>query len=297
MIENELSVVGTINLSSKGRNLFLQVLQRVLREPSGVLGAAIILLLIVVAILAPYISPYDPNDQIAKRLQAPNPQYILGTDEFGRDILSRLIFGARVSLLVGVVAVMIALIIGGPLGLLSGYWMGTFDSVVQRLVDIMLAIPNIILLIAIAGVVGPGLTTAMISIGIVYSPAYTRVIRGPTLSVVHEQYVEAARACGVKPLRIMFKHVLPNVLAPIIVQATLSFSTAILAEATISFLGLGIQPPDPSWGVMLANGRKFLELAPWLTILPGAAIMITVLGFNLLGDSLRDALDPRLRHR
>jgi peptide/nickel transport system permease protein len=190
----------------------------------------------------------------------------------------------------------IALLLGATLGLVSGYYLGTVDSLVQRLVDVMLAFPSVILIIAISGVVGPSLGTAMIAIGIVYAPNFARVARGPTLSVAQEQYVEAARTLGAGPLRIILRHVLPNITAPLIVQTTLAFSTAILAEATLSFLGLGTQPPHPSWGTMLGNGRKFMDLAPWVAVYPGLAIMISVLGFNLLGDALRDALDPRLRH-
>jgi peptide/nickel transport system permease protein len=266
------------------------------RHPVGAVGAAIILLLVVFALTAPLLAPYDPIDQPSRRLLPPDGQHLLGTDEFGRDVLSRIIYGSRVSLQVGVISVGIALLLGATLGLVSGYYLGTVDSLVQRLVDIMLAFPSVILIIAISGVVGPSLGTAMIAIGIVYAPNFARVARGPTLSVAQEQYVEAARTLGAGPPRIIFRHVLPNISAPLIVQTTLAFSTAILAEATLSFLGLGTQPPHPSWGTMLGNGRKFMDLAPWVAVYPGLAIMISVLGFNLLGDALRDALDPRLRH-
>jgi peptide/nickel transport system permease protein len=196
---------------------------------------------------------------------------------------------------VGVIAVGVALVLGGTLGLLSGYCLGLVDSLVQRVVDILLSVPSVVLIIAISGVLGPSMTTSMLAIGIVYSPAFSRVVRGSTLAVGKEQYLEAARAVGASPWRLLSRHILPNVIAPVIVQVTLSFSTAILAEATLSYLGLGTQPPEPSWGTMLASGRKFMDLAPWLTLFPGLAIMLAVLGFNLLGDALRDALDPRLR--
>jgi peptide/nickel transport system permease protein len=270
--------------------------RRVVARPAGVLGLALIGLLLLVAVGAPFLAPHSPVTQSFKRLLPPGGPNPLGTDEFGRDMLSRIVFGSRISLQVGVIAVGVALVLGGTLGLLSGFFRGVVDTLVQRAVDILLAIPGVILIIAISGVVGPSMGTSMIAIGIVYSPAFARVIRGSTLAVVHEQYVEAARATGAAPWRLVARHVLPNVLAPVIVQVSLSFSTAILAEATLSYLGLGTQPPNPSWGTMLASGRKYLDLAPWLTVFPGIAIMLAVLGFNLLGDALRDALDPRVRH-
>lgn len=261
----------------------------------GLIGLILVSLFILTAAAAPLLAPYDPTAQPGGQLEAPNANYWLGTDEFGRDILSRIIFGARVSLQVGVISVGIALLIGGTLGLISGFYQGMLDAVIGRIIDIMFAFPTIILIIAISGVLGPSLTTAMLAIGIVYSPIFARIVRGPTLSIMHQQYVEGAQAIGAGQLRIMLRYILPNIAAPIIVQATLSFSTAILAEATLSFLGLGTQPPDPSWGTMLGNGRRFMELAPWVAIYPGLAIALAVLGWNLLGDALRDALDPQLR--
>ena len=266
-----------------------------LGHASGKIGASLIFLLLIVALGAPILAPYNPIAQDFEPLQTSSVGNLLGTDEFGRDILSRIIFGARISLEVGVIAVAVALIIGGSIGLISGYYSGFVDSLFQRVIDIMLSIPSIVLIIAISGVVGPSTTTAMIAIGIVYAPSFARVIRGSTLYVRELLFVEVARSIGAKTSRIIIKHVLPNVIAPMIVQATLSFSTAILAEATLSFLGLGTQPPNPSWGSMLSSGRKYIELAPALTIFPGLAIMLAVLGFNLLGDAFRDALDPRLR--
>jgi peptide/nickel transport system permease protein len=266
-------------------------------HPSGALGALLVLALIVAAVAAPIIAPFDPLAQPSRRLLAPGGLHFLGTDEFGRDMLSRIVYGSRVSLQVGVISVGIALALGGTVGLISGYALGLFDALVQRIVDVMLAFPAVILIIAISGVLGPSMLTAMVAIGIVYAPNFARIVRAPTLAVKQEQYVEAARAVGAPAWRIMLRHVLPNVAAPIIVQATLAFSTAILSEATLSFLGLGTQPPNPSWGTMLGSGRRFMELAPWTAIYPGLAILIAVLGFNLLGDALRDALDPRLRYR
>jgi peptide/nickel transport system permease protein len=261
----------------------------------GLLGIFLVLSFIVMAVAAPLLSPHDPISQPGEQLEAPNATYWLGTDEFGRDILSRIIFGARVSLQVGVISVGIALLIGGALGLVSGYYRGTADAIIGRIIDIMFAFPTIILIIAISGVLGPSLTTAMIAIGIVYAPIFARIVRGPTLAVMQQQYVEGAYAIGAGRWRIMARYVLPNIAAPIIVQSTLSFSTAILSEATLSFLGLGTQPPDPSWGIMLGTGRRYMELAPWVAVYPGLAIALAVLGWNLLGDALRDALDPQLR--
>lgn len=261
----------------------------------GLLGIILVLGFVVMAIAAPLLSPYDPIAQPGEQLEAPSSTYWLGTDEFGRDILSRIIYGARVSLQVGVISVGIALVFGGALGLVSGYYRGMTDAIIGRIVDIMFAFPTIILIIAISGVLGPSLGTAMIAIGIVYAPIFARIVRGPTLSVMQQQYVEGAHAIGAGQWRIMARYVLPNIAAPIIVQTTLSFSIAILSEATLSFLGLGTQPPDASWGIMLGTGRRYMELAPWVAIYPGVAIALAVLGWNLLGDALRDALDPQLR--
>ncbi len=196
---------------------------------------------------------------------------------------------------VGVVSVGIALGIGGTLGLIAGYFGGWLDNLLMRLMDVMFAIPSLVLAIAITGILGPSLRNAMIAIGLVYTPNFARVARGPVLSVIQHEYIAAARAIGARDWRIIARHVLPNVTAPLVVQTTLSLSTAILAEAVLSFLGLGTQPPEPSWGTMLGTGRKFMETAPWVAVFPGAAIMLAVLGFNLLGDGLRDALDPRLK--
>jgi peptide/nickel transport system permease protein len=292
---NDMQPTG--NRAARTRSPLRTAFRRIAAHPAGILGSALVGLLLVVAVAAPLVAPHSPVTQSFKRLLPPGSTNPLGTDEFGRDILSRIVFGSRISLQVGVIAVGVALVLGGTLGLFSGFFRGVVDTLVQRVVDILLAIPGVILIIAISGVIGPSMGTSMIAIGIVYSPAFARVIRGSTLAVVGEQYVEAARATGATSWRLVLRHVVPNVLAPVIVQVTLSFSTAILAEATLSYLGLGTQPPDPSWGTMLASGRKYLDLAPSLTVFPGVAIMLAVLGFNLLGDALRDALDPRLKQR
>jgi peptide/nickel transport system permease protein len=265
------------------------------RNPIGLIGLAVLLLVVGLAIFAGVVAPFDPAAQPAERLTPPNETYWFGTDEFGRDVFSRVIWGTRISLYVGIVAVSIAVAIGASLGLVSGFYGGWADSIIMRFVDILFAFPTIILAIAITGILGPSLTNATIAIGLVYAPVFARVMRGPVLSVVNDEYVQAARTMGASDGRIVLRHVFPNVTAPLIVQITLALSTAILAEAALSFLGLGTQPPTPSWGTMLGTGRKFLELSPWVAIFPGLAIMITVLAFNLLGDGLRDVLDPRLR--
>jgi peptide/nickel transport system permease protein len=265
------------------------------RRPSALMGALLVGGFLVLALAAPLVSPFDPTAQPAKRLLPPSGRYLLGTDEFGRDVFSRVVHGARISLEVGIVSVGIALALGGTLGLVSGYRLGLVDALTGRLIDVMFAFPSVILIIALSGVLGANLATAMVAIGIVYSPIFARIVRAPTLSVVQQPYVEGARAIGAGLGRVVGRYVLPNIAAPVIVQTTLSFSTAILSEAVLSFLGLGTQPPHPSWGTMLSSGRRFMELAPWVAIYPGLAIALTVLGLNLLGDALRDALDPRLR--
>jgi peptide/nickel transport system permease protein len=265
------------------------------RNPIGLVGAAIVLLTIVIALLAPVISPYAPSAQGFGRLMAPSAEHWMGTDELGRDQLSRIIYGARVSLQVGAVSVVLALAAGLLIGITAGFYRGWLDDWLMRVVDIVFAFPGLVLAIVIAGLLGPSRTNAMIAIGIVYAPAFARVIRGSVLSVMAESYVEAARVVGASDRRIMLRHLLPNIMAPIIVLTTVYLSTAILSEASLSFLGLGTQPPEPSWGGMLNAARRFMELAPWLAIFPGGAIMLVVLGFNFLGDGLRDVLDPRIR--
>lgn len=266
------------------------------RNKTALAGLLIILLFVVVALAAPWLAPYNPVEiDLGRQFTPPSRVHPFGTDNLGRDILSRVIAGARVSLWVGIVSVGLSMLIGVPAGLVAGYLRGAIDSVLMRLVDVFLAFPVIILAIAIMAVRGPGLTNVMIALAVVYWTTYARVTRGVTLVLREEDYVLAARSLGVSDLRIMWRHILPNGLPPILVIASLGMGSAILAEAALSFLGLGIQPPDPSWGSMLSFGMQFLRDAPYLSTFPGLAIFITVLGFNLLGDGLRDALDPRLR--
>ena len=268
--------------------------RRLLARKGGVLGLAIIVLFVLVAVLAPLIAPYDPAQQSWTAIRQPSSlAHWFGTDESGRDLLSRVIFGGRASLLAGVVSVTIALGLGVPIGLLAGYGGRWIDAVLSRIADAMLAVPFLILAIALAAFLGPSLQNAMIAIGLTAAPIFVRLTRGQVMAVMVEDYVEAARAVGNPPVRIAFRHILPNILPALIVQSTLSIATAIIAEASLSFLGLGQQPPAPSWGSMLNAAQRFLTLSPWLAVWPGLAIFLVVLSFNLLGDALRDALDPR----
>jgi len=265
------------------------------KNPIGLVGAAIVALTILVAVAAPLLAPYDPDAQDAERLLPPSGTHLMGTDELGRDTFSRIVFGARVSLQVGVVAVAIALVAGTALGIAAGFFGGRLDAWLMRGVDIMFAFPGLVLAIVIAGLLGASRTNAMIAIGVVYAPAFARVIRGSVLAVMSEPYVDAGRVVGATNGRLVRLHVLPNIVAPVIVMTSVYLSSAILSEAALSFLGLGTQPPEPSWGGMLNLARTYMELAPWMAIFPGLAIMVVVLGFNFLGDGLRDVLDPRLR--
>jgi peptide/nickel transport system permease protein len=273
-----------------------RALRRLLRRKGAVLGLAVIALFVVAAVCAPLIAPYDPAAQSWTLVRKPPSwQHWFGTDDVGRDSLSRIIFGARASLLAGVISVCIAIGIGVPLGLTAGYLGGFVDGLLSRLTDAMLACPYLILAIALAAFLGPSLGNAMIAIGIATTPIFLRLTRGQVLAVKVEDYVEAARAVGNPRWRIALVHILPNILPSLTVQASLSIAAAIIAEASLSFLGLGQQPPAPSWGSMLNSAQRFLSNAPWLAVWPGLAIFLTVMSFNLLGDGLRDALDPRER--
>jgi peptide/nickel transport system permease protein len=269
---------------------------RLKRRKSALVGLVIIVVMVTMAVAAPLLAPYDPAQQAWTQIRKPpSPAHWFGTDESGRDILARVIFGARASLLAGVVSVSIALLVGVPIGMLAGYARGTTDALISRITDAMLACPFLILAIALAAFLGPSLQNAMIAIGVAATPVFARLTRGQVLVVAVEDYVEAARAVGNPPLRIAVKHILPNILPTLIVQATLSIATAVIAEASLSFLGLGQQPPEPSWGSMLNTAQRFLTGAPWMAVWPGLAIFLTVAAFNLVGDGLRDALDPKER--
>ncbi|HWV34124.1 MAG TPA: ABC transporter permease [Thermomicrobiales bacterium] len=271
--------------------------RRLQHNPIGLVGATIVVATILVAVFAPLIAPYNPASQDADRLLGPSRAYLFGTDELGRDTFSRIVYGARVSLQVGFIAVGVSLLLGGLLGIIGGYAGGMVDAVIMRLVDILFAFPGLILAIVIAGLLGPSSRNAMIAIGIIYTPAFARVIRSSVLTVQNEPYIEAARVAGSASPRLIWHHVLPNIVAPLIVLVTVYLSSAILAEAGLSFLGLGTQPPEPSWGGMLNAARLYMEINPWMAVAPGFAIMLVVMGLNFLGDGLRDVLDPRLRTR
>ncbi|MFC3613401.1 ABC transporter permease [Lutimaribacter marinistellae] len=264
------------------------------KSPSALLGGVLVIFFVVVAVLAPVLPIADPiaTDWGAVR-KAPSAEHPFGTDEIGRDVLARMIWGAQASLLAGVVSVLIAVALGVPLGVIAGYRKGWTDAAISRVTEALLAAPFLILAIALAAFLGPSLTNAMIAIGVSAMPIFIRLSRGQTMSVMTEDYVESARAIGVGHLALIWRYILPNIFPPILVQATLTIATAIIAEASLSFLGLGQQPPAPSWGSMLNTAKNFLEQAPWMALYPGIAIFLVVLGFNLLGDGLRDALDPR----
>ena len=289
------AVAGAVPLprhASPGR----RALKRLARRRGAMVGLSVVVFFIAVALLAPLLAPYDPiaTSWSAVR-KAPSAAHWFGTDEIGRDVLSRVIFGTRASLLAGVVSVSIALAFGVPIGLAAGYLGGWIDALISRMTDAMLACPFLILAIALAAFLGPSLSNAMIAIGISATPIFIRLTRASVLQVKVEDYVEAARAVGNSPLRIALRHILPNVVPPLIVQATLAVAAAIIAEASLSFLGLGQQPPAPSWGSMLNTAKNYIDNAPWMAVWPGLSIFLIVLSFNLLGDGLRDAFDPKSR--
>jgi len=286
-------------LEKKNRpsNPWYEAGRRLLKSRIGVLGIVFIGILLFVAIFAPLLAPHDPLEQnIMTRYQAPSSEHLLGTDEMGRDILSRIIYGSRISLQVGLFSIGLALVIGVFLGLIAGYYGGVLDMIIMRIMDIMLAFPAILLAIAIVAILGPQLRNAMLAIGVINIPRFARIIRSSAISIKESEYIAAARMMGASDVRIIFYHLLPNAMAPLIVQTTLSIATAILEAAALSFLGLGAQPPTPEWGAMLSDARSSLQRAPWVATFPGLAIIFGVLGFNLLGDGLRDALDPKMKN-
>ena len=293
---------ATIGLRASGKRKTLRrswdrlksVLSELLRSNPSRIGALIVLVNVMLAASAPWITGHDPYAQDGARFEPPSAVHWSGTDELGRDVFTRAVFGARISLYVAVLSVLIGGVVGCSVGSLGGYFRGRLDDILMRIIDIMLAFPGIVLAIFLSAVLGPNLENATVAIGIVYIPTFARVTRGQVMSVSENDYVEAGRAAGTREFLVLVRHVFPNAAAPIIVQATISFANAVIAEAALSFLGLGAQPPEPSWGTMLSVGRQYMEFAPWVVVVPGLAISITVLGLNLFGDALRDFLDPRM---
>lgn len=277
-------------------SLWMEAWRRLRKNKVAMFGLAILVIMILCAIFADVIAPYGYDDQdLSRKMQFPSRQHPLGTDNFGRDILSRIIYGARVSLQVGLVAVAVSIVVGGVLGAIAAFYGGRTDNIIMRCMDVLLAIPGMLLAIAIAAALGSGMRNMMIAIGIGSVPGYARVVRASVLTVRDQEYVEAARSIGASDARIIFRHVIPNAMAPIIVQATLGVAGAILSAASLSFLGLGITPPTPEWGAMLSSARQYIRNYWYMATFPGIAIMLTVYALNVLGDGLRDALDPRLK--
>lgn len=292
---NDIPVQSAVKKKKK-KGALLEVFLRLRKSPLAMFGLIVLLILIFVALFADVLAPYSYSKQNLKHMfETPSKQFLLGTDEFGRDILSRLIYGARISLQVGFIAVGIALVVGGMLGAIAGYYGGWTDNGIMRVMDVLLSIPQTLLAIAIAAALGPGLFNLMIAVGISAVPRYARIVRSSVLSIREMEFIEAAHAVGSSDLRVILKHIIPNSMAPIIVQSTLGVASAILNAAGLSFIGLGIQPPYPEWGAMLSGGRQYIRDYPHLTLYPGITIMITILALNFLGDGLRDALDPKLK--
>ncbi|MBS3737127.1 ABC transporter permease [Candidatus Bipolaricaulota bacterium] len=274
----------------------LKILKKLATNNNAIFGLTVIFITLIVAIFAPYIAPHGPNEQhLLDRLNPPSMKHPLGTDGHGRDLLSRIIFGSRISLMIGLISIGIGLGLGVPLGLTAGYFGGIYEEIVMRGIDILMSFPGILLALVVVAILGPGLFNVMVAIGVWSIPIFTRMVRGSTLSIKEEEFIEAARSIGLGDFKIILKQVLPNCLAPILVLSSLRLATAILSAAALSFLGLGAQPPTPDWGAMLSAGREYLRVAWWFSTFPGLAIMFVVLGFNLLGDGLRDILDPKMR--
>ncbi|MEG0019764.1 MAG: ABC transporter permease [Oscillospiraceae bacterium] len=273
-----------------------EIWERLVQNKVAVFGIVVIVLLIVMAIFAPLIAPYGIDEQnLAMKLQGPSAEHIMGTDNFGRDVFSRIVFGSRISLQVGLISVGIAALVGGALGAIAAFYGKTADNIIMRFMDILMAIPGMLLAIAIAAALGPGLGKMMIAIGIGSVPGYARIVRASVMTVKETEFVEAAKSIGASDYRIIVRHIIPNAMAPIIVQATLGIAGAILSAASLSFLGLGIQLPTPEWGAMLSAARGYLRDCWWMAMFPGVFIMLTVYALNVVGDGLRDAIDPRLR--
>jgi peptide/nickel transport system permease protein len=282
--------------SSKFRRTLRELIEVFNQNKTSWVGLALLLVLTAVAILAPLISPYNPVEQhIIDRLQPPSSTYTLGTDQFGRDILSRIFWGSRISLTVGTLSIFLGMILGGSLGLIAGYKGGIWDNIIMRIMDVFMSFPTLIMGLLIVAVLGASLVNLIVAIALTVTPRFARIARAPTVSVKERDFIEAGRAMGFSDVRIMAVHILPNILGEILVMGSLWIATAVRIEASLSFIGLGVKPPTPTWGGMIRDGFEFVLDAPWLSVYPGAFILITVFAFNLLGDGLRDAIDPKLR--
>lgn len=286
------------------QNVFSKSWKILQKNRNGFIGLILVSFFTLIALFAPLLAPHDPSQIFSEYLRLPpfwqeggNPQFFFGTDDVGRDLLSRLIHGAQISMIIGFFVVSLALIIGTFLGLLAGYFEGRLDRYIMRVIDIIMALPSILLAMVVVSILGPGIKNAIIAVAVVAIPNFTRLVRASVMSEKEKEYVMASKSLGASHLRIMFKEILPNCMAPIIVQSSLGFSDGILNAAALGFLGLGAQPPTPEWGTMLADARAFIETSPWMVSLPGICILLVVLGFNLMGDGLRDALDPRMKGR
>ncbi|MGN7175994.1 nickel transporter permease [Cytobacillus sp. SAFR-174] len=282
---------------SKRKAKGAELAKALIKNKMSLVGGSIVLIYIILAVLAPLISPYDPYEiDLVNKLQPPSADHIMGTDDKGRDIFSRILYGSQLSLAVGFVSVFIGALFGIVLGIISGYYGGWVDTIIMRFIDVLLAFPGLLLALAIVSALGPSLINVMIAVGVFSIPTFARIVRGSTLSVKKMEYIDAIRVLGASDPKIIFVHILPNIMSPIIVQGTLRLATSILSVAGLSFLGMGAQPPTPEWGAMLSDGRDFLFTAPHIALFPGIAIALIVLGFNLFGDGLRDALDPRMKN-
>jgi peptide/nickel transport system permease protein len=285
----------TLRIMGKGGKI-VKLMKKLKTNPKGFLGFIILLVYVGMALFADIISTHDPNEIVPEdRLLPPSFKHFFGTDQYGRDIFSRVVHGSRISIYVGSLSSLIALVLGTTMGLLAGYYRGYIDEVISRFIDVLLAFPALLLAILIAAILGPNLFNLCVIIGVVYMPQFTRIVRASVLSLREKEFVLAARAAGDRDFTVMFSEILPNAIAPLIVQTSITFAFAILTEASLSFLGLGIPPPTPAWGSMLYDARGYIEFAPWMTIAPGMAIFLAVFGFNTFGDGLRDILDPRLK--
>jgi peptide/nickel transport system permease protein len=296
MTSPDLKVSAPLPINPKKKRKGLELIQALVKNKMSLIGGSIILIYVILAILAPVIAPYDPYEiKLLDKLQSPSLHHWMGTDDKGRDVLSRILYGSQLSLAVGFVSVFIGALFGIILGIVSGYYGGLIDTIIMRIIDVLLAFPGLLLALAIVSALGPSLINVMLAVGVFSIPTFARIVRGSTLSIKKMEYIDAIKVLGASDIKIIFVHILPNIMSPIIVQGTLRLATSILSVAGLSFLGMGAQPPTAEWGAMLSNGRDFLYTAPHIALFPGLAIAIIVLAFNIFGDGLRDALDPRMK--